>query len=71
VETGEQHAVSCVGRAGRAGDLIVGELEEVALDEASALRARESLKATALEVDALVRQDDEAVAVVEYRQPGS
>jgi hypothetical protein len=37
------------------------------LDEASALRARESVEeATALEVDALVRQDDEAVTVVEY-----
>jgi hypothetical protein len=36
------------------------------LDEASALRSRESVEATALEVDALVRQDDEAVAVVEY-----
>jgi hypothetical protein len=42
------------------------ELEEVTLNEESALRARESVEATALEVDALVRQDDEAVAVVEY-----
>jgi hypothetical protein len=31
-----------------------------------AVRARESVEATALEVDVLVRQDDEAVAVVEY-----
>jgi hypothetical protein len=44
----------------------VEELEEVTLDEASALRARASVETTALEVDALVRQDDEAVAVVEY-----
>jgi hypothetical protein len=29
-------------------------VEEVTLDEASALRARESVEATALEVDALV-----------------
>jgi hypothetical protein len=39
------------------------------LAEASALRGRESVEATALEVDALVRQVDEAVAVVEY-SPG-
>ena len=40
----------------------MGELEEVTLDEACALlRARESVEATALEVDALIRQDDEAV----------
>jgi hypothetical protein len=44
----------------------LGELEEATLDEASALRARESVEATALEVDALIRQEDEAVAVVEY-----
>jgi hypothetical protein len=42
------------------------ELEEVTLNEASALHARESVEATALEVDALVRQGDEAVAVVEH-----
>jgi hypothetical protein len=47
-------------------EISLEELEEVTLDEASALRARESVEATALEVDALVRQDDEAVAVVEY-----
>jgi hypothetical protein len=43
----------------------LGELQEVTLDEASALRARESVEATAHEVDALValvRQDDDAVA---------
>jgi hypothetical protein len=46
----------------------LGELEEVTLDEACALRARESVEATALEVPvgALIRQDDEAVTVVEY-----
>jgi hypothetical protein len=44
----------------------LGELEEVTLDEACALRARESVESTALEVDALIRQDDEAVTVVEY-----
>jgi hypothetical protein len=36
------------------------------LDEASALRVHESVEATAQEMDALVRQDDEAMAVVEY-----
>jgi hypothetical protein len=47
-------------------EISLEELEEVTLNEASALRARESVEATALEVDALVRQGDEAVAVVEY-----
>jgi hypothetical protein len=49
-------------------EISLEELEEVTLNEASVLRARESVEATitALEVDALVRQDDEAVAVVEY-----
>jgi hypothetical protein len=43
------------------------KLEEVTLDEASALRAHESVEATAqAKVDALVRQDDEAMTVVEY-----
>jgi hypothetical protein len=41
-------------------EISLKDLEEVTLDEASALRARESVEATALEVDALVRQDDEA-----------
>jgi hypothetical protein len=36
------------------------------MNEACALRARESVEATALEVDVLIRQDDEAVTVVEY-----
>jgi hypothetical protein len=52
-------------------EISLEELEEVTLNEASALRARESVEATALEVDALVRQDDVAVAVVEYRERGS
>jgi hypothetical protein len=53
-------------------EISLEELEEVTLNEASALRARESVETTALEVDALVRQGDEAVTVVEYRvQPGS
>jgi hypothetical protein len=47
-------------------EISLEELEDVTLDEASALHARELVEATALEVDALVRQDDEAVAVVEY-----
>jgi hypothetical protein len=47
-------------------EISLGELEEVTLDEACALRARESVESTALEVDALIRQDDEAVTVVEY-----
>jgi hypothetical protein len=46
-------------------EISLGELEEVTLDEACALRARESVEATALEVDVLIRQDDEAVTVVE------
>jgi hypothetical protein len=41
-------------------------MHAIRMNEASALRARESVEATALEVDALVRQGDEAVAVVEY-----
>jgi hypothetical protein len=48
-------------------EISLEELEEVTLDEASALHARESVEATAQEVDALVRQDDEAMAVVEVR----
>jgi hypothetical protein len=36
------------------------------MNEACALRARESVEATALEVDVLIRQGDEAVTVVEY-----
>jgi DNA-directed RNA polymerase alpha subunit len=47
-------------------EISLEELEEVTLNEASALRARESVEATALEVDALVRQYEEAVEVVEY-----
>jgi hypothetical protein len=47
-------------------EISLEELEEVTLNEASALRARESVETTALEVDALVRQGDEAVTVVEY-----
>jgi hypothetical protein len=40
-------------------EISLGELgEETTLDEASALRARESVEATALEVDALVRRNE-------------
>jgi hypothetical protein len=35
------------------------------------MRARESVESAALEVDALVRQDDEAVAASGRVQPGS
>jgi hypothetical protein len=47
-------------------EISLGELEEVTLDQACAVRARESVEATALEVNALIRQDDEAVTVVEH-----
>jgi hypothetical protein len=42
------------------------EMEEATPEEEYALRACESVEATAAEVDALVRQDDEAVTSVEH-----
>jgi hypothetical protein len=59
-----KYALLCEGDAEQ--EISLGELEEVTLDEASALCARESVEATALEVDALARQGDGAVSVVEY-----
>jgi hypothetical protein len=59
-----RYARLCEGDAEQ--EISLGELEEGILDEASALRARESVEATALEVDAPVRLDDEAVTAVEY-----
>jgi hypothetical protein len=46
----------------------VEELEEVTFDEVCALHVRESVEATAQEVDALVlvRQNDEAMTAVKY-----
>jgi hypothetical protein len=41
-------------------------MKEATPEEECALRACESVEATAAEVDALVRQDDEAVTSVEY-----
>jgi hypothetical protein len=42
------------------------EMQEATAEEECALRACESVEATAAEVDALVRQDSEAVTSVEY-----
>jgi hypothetical protein len=57
-----KYARLCEGDADQ--DLSLGELEEVTLDEACAVRAHESVEANALEVDALIRQADKAVTVV-------
>ena len=46
------------------------EMEEATPEEECALRACESVEATAAEVDALVRQDDEAVYGSGRVQPG-
>jgi hypothetical protein len=59
-----KYAQLCEGAAEQ--EISLGELEEVTLDEACAPRARETVEATALEVDALIQQDDEAVTVVTY-----
>jgi hypothetical protein len=49
-------------------EISLEELEEVTLNEASALRARESVEATALEVDALVTKCRCAVAKARHER---